>query len=244
MWAPAGDAASGGGDLPAGLTAAEGGDAPCGPRQRILEEASRLFAERGFDGVPVREIASAAGVSHAALNYYFHGKRELYLSVFGTCWSHAKEVQAEGAALVERARAASSPDELRGLFRDWVVSFFRAANETTDPVAQGLAAREMTQPGGPCDEVFEGLIRPRHRQLEQLVGLVRPDLDESAQRQLAIGVIAQVLYYRFSRPTALRLLGVEQLDPALVERLAQGVASTSLHGVLEARFDASPEDRS
>lgn len=224
------------------------GPLPDEPRaqQRILEAASTLFAQRGFDGVSVREIASAAGVAHAALNYYFRGKRELYLAVFGSCWAHAKIVQAEGAALVERARAARSPDEVRNTFREWVVAFFKAANETNDPVAQGLAAREMTQPSGPCDEVYEALIRPRHRQLEELIGLVRPDLDDAlVLRQLAIGVIAQVLYYRFSRPTALRLLDVSELDHALVDRLAHGVADANLLGILHASFPRiTAEDRS
>jgi len=32
--------------------------------QRILDEASRLFRERGFDGVSVSEIMKATGLTH------------------------------------------------------------------------------------------------------------------------------------------------------------------------------------
>ncbi len=41
---------------------------------RILVAAERLFAERGFDGVSVRDIATAAGCNKALVFYYFDSK--------------------------------------------------------------------------------------------------------------------------------------------------------------------------
>src|SRR5882757_2309157 len=46
-------------------------------QSRILDVAIRLFAERGFDEVTVREIAEAAGANVAAINYYFGAKEQL-----------------------------------------------------------------------------------------------------------------------------------------------------------------------
>lgn len=46
-------------------------------RQQIAESAWRLFAERGFDQVPVAEVAAAAEVSEATVFNYFATKEEL-----------------------------------------------------------------------------------------------------------------------------------------------------------------------
>ena len=50
--------------------------------KKILDEATKLFAERGYAGVSVREIIQAAQVGNiGAISYYFGGKRELYLAI-------------------------------------------------------------------------------------------------------------------------------------------------------------------
>jgi len=47
-------------------------------RRRILRVAQRLFADAGYDGVSVGELARAARVNRAMLYYYFKDKRDLY----------------------------------------------------------------------------------------------------------------------------------------------------------------------
>ena len=46
-------------------------------KAKIREAARRLFAERGINGVTVREIAAAAGVTHALVHRYFGTKEEM-----------------------------------------------------------------------------------------------------------------------------------------------------------------------
>ncbi|WP_218022230.1 TetR family transcriptional regulator [Nocardia amamiensis] len=46
-------------------------------RQRLLDAAVRLFAERGYDEVAVADIAEAAGVAHGLLYHHFGNKREI-----------------------------------------------------------------------------------------------------------------------------------------------------------------------
>jgi AcrR family transcriptional regulator len=53
-------------------------------RASILEAAERLYAERGFADVTLRDIVAAANVNLAAVNYHFGSKDELIAELFVT----------------------------------------------------------------------------------------------------------------------------------------------------------------
>ena len=49
---------------------------------QIIETAERLFAEKGFDGTSVRDIADEAGINVAMISYYFGSKEKLMEALF------------------------------------------------------------------------------------------------------------------------------------------------------------------
>ncbi len=61
----------------AGVTAAD-------TRERLLRAAASVFAERGYDGARVADIAAAAGVSNGALYAHFESKAELLVQALRT----------------------------------------------------------------------------------------------------------------------------------------------------------------
>ncbi|HOX30939.1 MAG TPA: helix-turn-helix domain-containing protein [Spirochaetales bacterium] len=60
--------------------APEGGVAAA--KERIRDAALRVFAERGFDGARVDEIAKRAGVNKALIYYYYESKEKLLDAIF------------------------------------------------------------------------------------------------------------------------------------------------------------------
>ena len=50
-------------------------------RQRLLDTATELFAEKGYAGTSVREIVDRAGVSKPVLYYYFKSKEGLFYAI-------------------------------------------------------------------------------------------------------------------------------------------------------------------
>ena len=52
-------------------------------KRKILEHALVLFAEKGFKGTSINDIASSAGISKGLAYNYFKNKDELMISVFG-----------------------------------------------------------------------------------------------------------------------------------------------------------------
>ena len=50
-------------------------------RRNVLEAAARLFAQRGFGGTNLQDIAEALGISRPALYYYFKSKEDILTSL-------------------------------------------------------------------------------------------------------------------------------------------------------------------
>jgi AcrR family transcriptional regulator len=90
-WAPGGEQAP--------QTAAERRRLPASERrERILDAAVRLFAERGFHAASMDQIAAAAGISKAVVYDHFTSKRELYTVLLDTIRADMDSLIAEAIA--------------------------------------------------------------------------------------------------------------------------------------------------
>ncbi len=92
-----------------------------GTRDRILESALAVFAERGFDGATTRDIAARAGTNLGLIQYYFGGKERLWRAAVDHIFARLDTV----LATVAPARP-DDPTQLAELIR--VCVRFVAAN--------------------------------------------------------------------------------------------------------------------
>jgi AcrR family transcriptional regulator len=78
-------------------------------RQALLRAGAELFSERGFDGVPIEEVAARAGVNKALISYHFRGKRGLYAAIlesgFASMASRLKAIEAHAPTAREALRS-------------------------------------------------------------------------------------------------------------------------------------------
>ncbi len=63
-------------------------------REKLLDTAIRIFAEKGYAGTSVREIVEQAGVSKPVLYYYFKSKEGLFLAILDMAENLQKELLA------------------------------------------------------------------------------------------------------------------------------------------------------
>ena len=109
-------------------------------RQRLIEAAGELFAEKGFKETTVREISECAGANLAAVNYHFGDKEKLHeeviLHILSAIW---KEFP-----INKDMEEASSPEERLHLF---VKNTIRRFIDPERPAWHGiLLARERMNP--------------------------------------------------------------------------------------------------
>jgi AcrR family transcriptional regulator len=77
-------------------------------RDKLVDAARDLFAERGIEGASLREITRAAGQANtSALQYHFGDRESLLDAVLGP---HQIEVDARRASLLEELETRESPD--------------------------------------------------------------------------------------------------------------------------------------
>lgn len=75
-------------------------------RDRILDAALRVFAERGFHGATTRELAKAAGVSEALMFRHFPTKEDLYIALQAHCCQAKAGEKAEMLGQLEDSTAS------------------------------------------------------------------------------------------------------------------------------------------
>lgn len=56
-------------------------DSQKGQKEQIVDVAARLFVEKGYKGISMREIAEAVGLSKAGIYHHFRDKEDLFLAV-------------------------------------------------------------------------------------------------------------------------------------------------------------------
>jgi AcrR family transcriptional regulator len=123
-------------------------------RAELIATAGSVFAQRGYQGASVEEIAEQAGYSHGAVYSNFAGKSELFLAVFEQYMAdRAQELAttqagiAEGAPLETRARALA--DQWMERFAEDRESFllhleFLAASRREPELAERFGSRSAS----------------------------------------------------------------------------------------------------
>ena len=114
-------------------------------RGAILAAAERLYADRGFGDVTLRDIVAAANVNLAAVNYHFGSKDELIAELFVTrSLALNRERLRELRAAEETGDGHADVSEiLRALTKSWVMETAVAPNSRTHFIIRLLITSAM-----------------------------------------------------------------------------------------------------
>ena len=184
-------------------------------RKRLIDAATRLFAERGFKYVTVRAICREARANIAAVNYHFRDKMGLYREVLEA----AAVAMREATAAAIRAGEGGTPEEkLRAYMRVHCERIFAARDVHW---LQQLIHRELNDPtrglhGAARSRVPAALRVPRARssriwsaaiRMTKTSSAVRPAFTDRSSRS---GPIVAVEHMKGSVKRAFRPKGVAE----------------------------------
>lgn len=133
-------------------------------RARLLDAARRLFAERGFEDVTVREICREAGANLALVSYYFGDKLGLYFEVVNEAIAAVREFN----TLATNAPEGSDAEErLRHFVRGLLHHVMQRRG--VDTWVHRLIQHELSRPTDAAARIMEEAIGPR---IAYLAGIV------------------------------------------------------------------------
>jgi AcrR family transcriptional regulator len=184
-------------------------------RARILDRAERLFARKGYRGVPLRDLASAAGVRPFTIQHHFGSKLGLYQAVLNR-WD--PQVRARLARIVEDGGNFATVveavvDELFEFLlskRNWVAVSARAALGEGLPKRIALHEQSWIQ-------FIDSTMRDRR------LGALKLDLG-----LLLITVEGILHHHVLSEAHYRQLYGKDVTDPHLKERTKQHLKTVIL----------------
>jgi AcrR family transcriptional regulator len=192
-------------------------------RDRLLQAAVPVFAERGFKDATVRDICAKAGVNVASVNYYFRSKEALYREAIAFAFREADRKYPQDAAADESLPAE---ERLRGFI---LAMFGRLMDDSHLGCHARLIAREIVDPTGALDEIAETVMAPRFRVLQDIVErLAGPGWEAADIKRLMHCILGQCLVYRHSRPLIERLCPDVIAGPEAIERSAEIIVQFSL----------------
>ena len=185
-------------------------------RAALIEHAERLFAERGIEGVSLRDVSAAAGQrNHSAAQYHFGDRQGLVAAVYETRMHH---VNARRQQRVAELAAADRADDLGALVEAVVAPLVEIVAEAEGWYGRFLA---RTRWDTLAWEVVAGLpeatsiLEVEHR----IVGLLG-DLPESVRRsradQLLTLVVGTIAGWEWARHRGVRRLSQNDLTAELV----------------------------
>lgn len=186
-------------------------------RARILDAAEVAFANRGFDGARLRDIAQAASVHHALVHHYYEDKVGLFRAVLTRALSH---VSNSGIEVIDRGGSFDEIVEgVVGVCFDFfskharLVSVLETAYRDETSTSYELAHEAVGAFTAPL------LVAVKRRiEYGQTRGTVRKDIQAGTIVMLAFGAIA--FRFRVGRGHG-RILGLTSSDDDLsVDRAA------------------------
>jgi AcrR family transcriptional regulator len=201
-------------------------------RARVLRAATELFAERGFHGTTVRDIAARAGANVASGHYHFGSKRDLYVEVLRAAFAEIRALLARGGVQPDPARLERmSAAGVERLLEKRLTVMLTNLLGPPPSLHGALMQREMLDPSEALPLVVTEFIAPMMEETAAIVRRLAPGIDDERVRWCVASVMGQAIFYRFTMPASLRVLGLRAFSPAYERRLAAHIANFSAGGI-------------
>lgn len=192
-------------------------------RTRLIDAAITLFAEKGYEGTSVRDLATAAGVNVAAVSYHFGSKDALYTEALRACLAPCAEIREQMQVHLDHARRRKTrkgvEEALRACIRDFLEMLVSPATRHSQ-----LVMREQSEGKPRFEPVIREFFLPVGTILQQVILLLAPELPRMSVFMVISGIIGQCIHMCKARISYRVLAGVDSHSPEYIEMVSNHMA--------------------
>lgn len=166
-------------------------------QDKLLDAAEELFATKSFDEVSIRELASAADVNIAAVNYHFQGKENLFQEVVRRRFVHHREVALQ--ALEEVIANGKGQPSLEDVIRTLAAAYLNGTLSSDKQVTfLSLIAGEMaTSKPHANDAFFKEMVAPVFQAFSRALIAAHPRLPQDQLTWVIASIVGQIHHFIF-----------------------------------------------
>lgn len=192
-------------------------------RQKILDTATKHFAEQGFEGARIDEIAAEAGANKRMIYVYFGSKEDLYSEVLR---SHFDQVFTSSGGV------SGTKQDPRDRVSQAIRAYFSFLAENDHYVR--LLSRELLQSGRRASEALADRTSAGLKDMRAALsdgmrsGIFLENLD---LRQLMLSIQVLCVGHFTHQPLAKALWKRDLADPLVLEATLQHIIALILHGI-------------
>lgn len=193
-------------------------------RQKLLDVACDVFAEKGFREATITEICRRAGTNVAAVNYYFGDKESLYVAA----WRQAMELFLSNDVLPSK----DLPPETRLRMAIHHIIRLVLVNDQGHGYFRRIELMELANPTGLIDDVWKALILPRQKEMLGIIrDIIGPDASEDTVNLCKMSIINQCRGYILTQKSRLEAMDSQFLTAARADRIAEHITRFSIAGI-------------
>jgi len=193
-------------------------------KNALIHAAGELFAEHGFDGVTVRDIAKRAHANLGSMSYHFENKEALYQEVV-RCAIDITQKQ-DWMSIADSAPTADvSPHDLaRAIIACIRVQLAGIMCRTDRPWRHKIILRELMQPTEAWNTLVEHKILPELECYTRLYRKAIPHATDFDAKIWTFTLHSHAAFYIISMGNMHRLTGADPLSEAFVESIINHVS--------------------
>ncbi len=193
-------------------------------KEKILFEACKLFAKKGYKKTTVAEICKSANVNIASVNYYFQSKDNLYKEAF----KYAYNLAEKQSPILPILELSASPEKKLYIFIKTVIK--RNYSEKNEKYLQMFFLHEASEPTGIVQNLVNSIKSKYRKVLFDILKEIVKDVDNENFPLIAYSIISQCLFLRFN-PIAKESMLKKYKPDELVKILSEHIYKFSISAI-------------